>query len=63
VWDLVAAMYLIEPGLFRTRSASASMPVPGWMRFGRGRRAVVVVERFDRDTVWNRFLDLLSLRG
>jgi len=59
VWDLVAAMWLVEPALFRVEERRAVAHASGWIEFGRG-RAVRVVAGFDPAAVWRRFAALLG---
>lgn len=59
VWDLVAAMWLVEPSLYRVEDRLATAHASGWVEFGRG-RAVRVVTAFDAVAVWKRFVALLS---
>jgi purine nucleosidase len=54
VWDLVAAMYVVEPRLFEVRKASASLRETGRIAWGEGRR-VRIVSGFDPTKVWEAF--------
>lgn len=58
VWDLVAAMWLVDPSLFRIAERRATAHPSGWIEFGGG-RVVRVVAGFDPAAVWRRFASLL----
>jgi inosine-uridine nucleoside N-ribohydrolase len=60
LWDLAAALYALEPGLFRLVESRARLHRSGWIEFGAGERPVRLVRGFDRDALWARFVDLLS---
>ena len=59
VWDLVAAMWVVDPSLFRVEERRAVAHASGWIEFGRG-RSVRVVAGFDSAAVWSRFAALLA---
>ena len=59
VWDLVAAMWLVDPSLFRVEERRAVAQASGWVEFGRG-RPVRVIAGFDPSAVWKRFAALLG---
>jgi inosine-uridine nucleoside N-ribohydrolase len=58
VWDLVAALLVVEPGLFEVDRGVARLHGNGWLEHGAGTRPVTVVRDFDRRGAWRRFLEL-----
>jgi inosine-uridine nucleoside N-ribohydrolase len=58
MWDLVAALYVLDPQLVRLRETVARLHDSGRVEFGRGARLVKLVEGFDRDALWSRFVRL-----
>ncbi len=59
VWDLAAAMWLTEPGLFQTREIRARATRLGRIAWNEG-RSIRVLTSFDRDAVWSAFLRLVT---
>jgi purine nucleosidase len=62
VWDLVAAMYVIEPGRFATEPRQARAHPSGWVEYGAKGRSVRVVADFDPEEVWRAALALLNAK-
>lgn len=61
IWDLVAAMYVIEPGLFQVSETQVKLGRLGQATYGdRTGRPVKVITGFDSDEVWHRFVELLA---
>lgn len=60
VWDLVAALFVVEPALFTVETATACLHPSGLLQHGAGTRPLTVVTGFDRDLVWARFVALAS---
>jgi inosine-uridine nucleoside N-ribohydrolase len=60
VWDLVAALLIVEPGLFTVELGVARLGRNGWLEHGAGTRPVTVVRKFDRQRAWQRFLALVA---
>jgi inosine-uridine nucleoside N-ribohydrolase len=60
VWDLVAAMYLVDEAMFRVERSSVRSDARGLVELGRGGREVDVVASFDRDEVWSAFARLVE---
>src|SRR5207248_3051498 len=56
MWDLLAAMWLIEPEALSSRRTSARAHRNGWIEIDRGGREVTLVTGFDRDRLWQRFV-------
>ena len=63
LWDLVAALYVLEPSLFRLREDRVRFHDRGWIQFGNGPRPVRRVEGFDREAVWRHFVRMVSDRS
>jgi inosine-uridine nucleoside N-ribohydrolase len=62
VFDLVAAVYAIEPSLFASEEVRTRLHRNLWTEFGTGDRRVRVIRGFDPDAVWDRFLGLVNGR-
>ena len=60
VWDLVAALWVVEPGLFTVERTVARLHPNGWLEHAAGTRPVTVVRSFDPERVWRRFLSLAA---
>ncbi len=60
VWDLVAALYALDPAPFRVERDRVTWHRGGWLEFGRGSREVSVVAGFDPIAAWRRAADLLG---
>lgn len=61
VWDLSAAMYAVDPGLFQTRVTSLELSRLGAASFGSaGGRPVTVVEGYHSKNVWDQFVAAVS---
>ncbi len=60
IWDLVAAMYSINPADFKVQEASARLNNRGYLRFNNGHRPVCVINDFNPELVWKNFCNLLS---
>ncbi|HVT05572.1 MAG TPA: nucleoside hydrolase [Thermoanaerobaculia bacterium] len=56
VWDLTAAMYLIEPGLFTWEETTATIASNTHMKFGEGDRPVRLIRSFDESKAWEAFV-------
>jgi inosine-uridine nucleoside N-ribohydrolase len=57
VWDLAAALYVLEPERFQIRESCARLHDNGWLEFGAGDRPVRLVGAFDRAALWRGFAD------
>jgi len=55
VFDLVAAVYAIEPSLFAAEETWTRLHRNLWVELGKGERRVKVVREFDPRTVWDYF--------
>ncbi|MGK2859067.1 MAG: nucleoside hydrolase [Thermoanaerobaculia bacterium] len=55
VWDLVAAMALVDRELLGVERTTIRFTSGGLLEFGRGAREAEVVTRFDRDALWKTF--------
>ena len=60
VWDLVAAMYLIDPTFFEIKETKTRLNNRGFLRFNKGNRSVRIINDFNPDLVWKKFCELLS---
>lgn len=60
IWDLVAAMYAIEPTLFEVQDVKASILPNSHIKFGKGERSVRVIKKFDPTRVWGQFVEILK---
>lgn len=60
VWDLVAAIYAIEPKLFQVQETTYRIERKGLVRFGIGNRRTKVVANFDPNLVWDYFANILQ---
>lgn len=58
--DLVAALVVIDDGMFKSESARVRMHANGWVEYGAGSREVRRITGFDPGVLWRRFLALLS---
>jgi inosine-uridine nucleoside N-ribohydrolase len=58
VWDLVAAMLLIDRKPFLIERAHVRFTKRGRLEFGRGEREADVVVSFDRDKLWTAFVGM-----
>lgn len=59
IWDLVAAMLLVDRGSFRLERVAVRFTPRGHLEFGRGARHAEVVTSFDRDALWERFAGIV----
>jgi len=59
VFDLVAAVYAIEPSLFVVEEVRARLHANGWLEYGAGERRVKVIQGFDPRTIWGYFIETL----
>jgi hypothetical protein len=59
VWDLVAALWVLEPLLLETDLGVARLLRSGLIVHGTGTRPLRVVRGFEPDALWRRFLGLL----
>jgi inosine-uridine nucleoside N-ribohydrolase len=62
-WDLAAALFAVEPGLFAVDRAVARLHPNGWLEHGAGTRPVSIVREFDPRCAWRRFLELAAAGG
>lgn len=60
VYDLAAAMLLIDRSLFEIRETTMELTKRGAARFGRGKREVKLVTGVDRDALLHRFTSLVN---
>jgi inosine-uridine nucleoside N-ribohydrolase len=60
IWDLVAAMYLINPADFKIQQVNTRLNNRGFLRFNNGHRSVRMINDFDPDLIWKNFCRLLS---
>ena len=60
VWDLVAAMYLIDPTFFEIKETKTRLNNRGFLRFNKGNRSVRIINDFNPDLVWKKFCESLS---
>lgn len=60
VWDLVAALYVLDPSLFELEDRSARAHPNGWIEYAGGPRRVKVVTKFDCEALWSRFLQIVN---
>ena len=60
IYDLAAAMYLIDPEGFTIIETEAEMRPNTFLEFRRGTRPVRVCTALDRDRLWQRFLQLAN---
>ncbi|HEX9941568.1 MAG TPA: nucleoside hydrolase [Thermoanaerobaculia bacterium] len=63
VFDLLAAMYLIDPASVTMEESRASLHRNAWVEYGTGDRRLRVVRDFDRGAVWHRFTALVCERA
>lgn len=62
VWDLAAAMLLIEPGSFRAETSPVAIDRRGRVVFGAAGREANVVTALDRAALWRRFEGIVAGR-
>jgi len=60
VYDLAAAMLLIDPSLFDFRDTTMELSSRGAARFDRGTRAIRLVTKIDCDAVLRRFVEIVN---
>lgn len=60
VYDLAAALYVLDEDGFTFRETTATMRTSTSIDFGHGGRAVKLCVALDRDTLWRRFVELLT---
>ncbi len=60
VWDLVAALFVVDPASCGTESTVARLHRNGWLEFGAGSRPVTLVRPFDPRALWQRFVSLAT---
>lgn len=60
VWDLVAAMLLVDGRLLGVERTTVRFTSRGLLEFGRGARDAEIVTRFDRDALWKAFEALVA---
>jgi inosine-uridine nucleoside N-ribohydrolase len=60
VWDLVAAMYVIEPKRFAVEQRTARAHPNGWVEYGTQGRPVRVIADFDPEEIWHAALARLN---
>jgi purine nucleosidase len=58
VWDLVAALFVVDPASCETACTVARLHPTGWLEFGAGTRPVTLVRTFDPRALWQRFVRL-----
>jgi inosine-uridine nucleoside N-ribohydrolase len=63
VFDLVAAVYAIEPSLFAVEETRTRLHRNLWVEFGKGDRRVKVIRDLDPPTVWRYFIEILLSCG
>jgi inosine-uridine nucleoside N-ribohydrolase len=60
VWDLVAALYVVDPASCETESTVARLHRTGWLELGAGTRPVTLVRAFDPRALWQTFVTLAT---
>ncbi len=60
IWDLVAAMLLVDSAAFRVERLAVTFTRRGLLEFGRGEREAEVVGSFDRSALWGAFTTLIG---
>jgi len=60
VWDLVAALFVVDPAACETEATAARLHPSGWLELGVGTRRVTVVRAFDPRGLWQRFIALAT---
>jgi inosine-uridine nucleoside N-ribohydrolase len=60
VWDLVAALFVVDPAACGTESTVARLHPTGWLELGAGTRPVTLVRAFDPRALWRRFVALAT---
>ena len=60
VWDLVAALFVVDPASCDTESTVARLHRTGWLELGAGSRPVTLVRAFDPRALWRRFVTLAA---
>jgi len=58
IWDLVAAVHVLQPSLFEREKAFVKLHENGWTEYGNGKE-VSAITRFKREAIWNYFASLL----
>lgn len=59
-FDLLAALYAIDPSLVSTEETTALVHPNLWMEFGKGGRPVRLVRDFDDEGCWRLFVELVN---
>lgn len=59
LWDLCAAIYALEPGLFQVEETRARQHRNGWLEFGAGERPLRLIRDFDPQALWKRLVAML----
>jgi inosine-uridine nucleoside N-ribohydrolase len=62
-FDLLAALYAIDPSLVSTEETTARVHSNLWIEFGQGGRPVRLVRDFDDAGCWRRFVELVNSQG
>lgn len=60
VWDLVAAMFLIDPEGAQIDETRAHLHRNGYLDFAAGTRTITVMCAFDRERWWRKFVELIN---
>ncbi len=60
IYDLAAAMYLIDPGGYEMERMKATMRANTFLEFGCGTRQVTLCRGLNRERLWQRFLALVN---
>jgi inosine-uridine nucleoside N-ribohydrolase len=60
IYDLAAAMYALDAGVFTMEAAAADVRADGRLRFDRGTRRITVCRAFDGDRLWSTFVPLFQ---
>lgn len=58
VWDLVAALCVVDPASCETERTVARLHPNGWLELGAGTRPVTLVRAFDPRALWRHFVRL-----
>ncbi len=61
IYDLVAALYAIDPNGFEFEETTAAIHNNTFLEFNRGTRRVKVCRRLDRELLWRRFLTIVNV--
>jgi len=59
-WDLVAALYVLEPSAFDLEIRTARFHPNGWVEYSAGSREVRLIRGFDPERLWRLFLEALG---